>query len=82
MTGKKVYVTAAWRWDPEESLPYDDIGRLLFTILEYSKAIEVHDADIDGFSMTVTTDSPERLINRLKILELEKVKFLVDMRGG
>ena len=83
MTARKVYVTAAWRWDPEEPLPYPDLGRLLFAILEYAKEIVVYDADIDGFSITVTTDNPESLLNKLKIIRLEKVKvaWMIKTRG-
>ncbi|MCE4601250.1 MAG: hypothetical protein F7C38_06785 [Desulfurococcales archaeon] len=77
----RVYISAAWRWDPEEPLPYADIGRLLFAVLKHAKKIIVHDADLDGFAVTVITSNPERLINKLDVIRLEKVKIYVG-RGG
>ena len=64
-------------------MPYCDIGRLLFAILEHAREIVVHDADIDGLSLTVVTDNPEGLINKLKIARLEKVKvaWMIKTRG-
>ena len=82
MTVRKVYITAAWRWDPEEPLPYPDLGRLLFAILEHAREIVVHDADIDGLSLTVVTNNPEGLINKIKIIRLEKVKAVWMIKKG